>query len=205
MAIPALAGAGVVIALIAAPRGGGSTSVSSWTAIPTPLSASALSAAEQACQAKLAGEHWPISVSAMEGVLGERRGSLTAVMLRGADQYGMCVGDTADPIFVGVGTTGPFTPAQLLVLDGDPGKLNGSTPFRLVYGQAAASVHDVVIQTTDGLQVHASLVGGRYFAWWPSGADPASITGYAADGQILKTLSPTPTDATPAASREGRG
>ena len=205
--LPALVAAGAAIVLIAVPRGGGSTSVSSWTAIPTPLTGGALSSAEQACQIRLLSEHWPLSVSAMNGVLGERRGSLTAVMLDGAGQYGMCVGDPSDPIFAGVGTTGPFTAAQVLVLDGDPGQLNGSTPFRLVYGQVAASVREVVIRTADGREVYASLADGRYFAWWPSGADPASIVGYAADGRVLGTLIPPSSDVPPsgAASAASRG
>jgi hypothetical protein len=114
----------------------------------------------------------------------------------------MCVGDPADPIFLGIGEMGAFSAPQDLMLDGDPGQLNGSTAFRLAYGQVAPSVSSVEIETADGLQVQATVADGRFFAWWPSGADPSAITAYGADGHAVKTLHPTPTDASPTPSRE---
>jgi hypothetical protein len=82
-------------------------------------------------------------------------------------------------------------------LDGNPGQLNGANPFRIAYGQVAPSIGRVVIDTTDGLHVNATVHGGRFFAWWPTGADPATITGLAADGTAMTTLHPVATDRSP--------
>lgn len=192
MAVPALATAAVAgaFAISALTTRPASSLTASWTAIPVPLSSSERAHAQQLCQAQLQSRHWPISVSAMTGVLAERRGQLTAVLLSGTGEYGMCIGDPGNPLFSGIGMVGQFDAATELILDGNPGKLNGSDPFRVAYGQVASSVASVVIDTADGRRVDATVAGGRFFAWWPSGADPTSITAYASDGGVIKTLSP---------------
>lgn len=175
--------------------------IASWTAIPTSLGRAAATAAEQQCQARLQAQHWPVTVSAMTGVLAEQRGRLTAVLLGGADQYGVCVGDPNDPVFIGVGEAGPFATADRIVLDGSPGKLNGTGPYRVAYGQVAPEVTAVLITTSDGRQVDATVAAGRFFAWWPSGADPKAITAYSAGGAVLRTLTPIPSDLAPSPVR----
>jgi hypothetical protein len=186
LAAGAVAGAFAISTLTTHPA----SLTASWTAIPTPLSSSDGARAQQQCQARLQAQHWPISVSAMTGVLAEQRGQLTAVLLSGAGEYGVCIGDAGSPLFFGVSAVGEFASTSGLVLDGNYGKLNGSDPFRVAYGQVAPSVTSVVIDTTDGRHVDATVAGGRFFAWWPSGVDPKSITAFAADGSVVRTLNP---------------
>jgi len=191
-----------VITVAFLPGRGQASPAASWTPIPTPLSATAAASAERQCQAKLLTQHWPMSITGIAAVLAEQRGVLTAVLFSGTGRYGMCVGDPADPIFLGIGEMGAFSAPQDLLLDGDPGQLNGSTAFRLAYGQVAPSVRTVEIETADGRQVQATVADGRFFAWWPSGADPVTITAYGANGLAIKTLHPTPTEVAPTSSRE---
>lgn len=203
IAVPVLAaGAAAGVFAISGLTAHRTSPTASWTAVPTPLGGAEAAASQQQCQSRLSSQHWPIAVSAMSGVLAERRGALTAVLLSGAGQYGMCVGDPADPVFIGVGQASRFDAAAGLVLDGDPGKLNGSGPFRVAYGQVAASVTSVVIDTGDGRQVDATVAAGRFFAWWPSGADPKTITAFAADGSVVKVLTPAPSPGSPSPVRE---
>jgi hypothetical protein len=198
VAVPALAAGAVAAAFaISTLTTHRASLTASWTAIPTALSSDDSARVQQQCQAQLQAQHWPISVSAMTGVLAERRGQLTAVLLSGADEYGVCIGDPGSPLFSGIGMVGPFARAGGLVLDGNPGKLNGSDPFRVAYGQVAPSVTSVVIDTADGRHVDATVDGGRFFAWWPSGADPKSITAFAADGSVVRTLNPPPSELSP--------
>jgi hypothetical protein len=164
-----------------------------WTPIPTTVGGDKAATLYQQCQQELLKKHWPIKVTTMSGVLAEQRGKLTAVLMTSADQYGMCVGDQRNSLFDGVGVVEPFNPADLLVLDGNPGQLNGAGAFRVAYGQVAPRVASVAIETVDGQNVDATVLGGRFFAWWPSGADPSTISAIAADGSQLDVLKPTST------------
>jgi hypothetical protein len=164
------------------------TLTASWTAIPTPVGPNDHDAMERACQQRLRRAHWPVTVDAMTPVLVERRGHLTAILMRGDGQYGMCVGDPQDPLFVGVGLIGEFDPAAGLHLEGHPGQRNGRNAFRVVYGQVAPAVTGVVIETFDGKAIDATVHGGRFFAWWPSGADPKTMTATSGDGSVVAVV-----------------
>jgi hypothetical protein len=197
VAVPLLAAgtlAGVLVVADRADTPRDTSPTASWTAIPQSLSEADSSAAALRCQSTLTSRHWPISVSAMTAVLAERRGHLTAVMLSGDGQYGMCIGSSNDPVFAGIGEVGVFDPASTVMLDGAPGALNGPAPFRLACGQVASSVGGVEIDTVDGRHIDATVTNGRFFAWWPSGADPRTITATASDGRVLKTVIPAPSN-----------
>jgi len=198
VAVPVLAAGAIAAAFaIGSPTTHTASLTASWTAVPTALSGDRAVAAQQQCQSRLIAQHWPISVSAMAGVLSEQRGELTAVLMSGAGQYGVCIGRSGSALFTGVGEVSTFSPAEGIVLDGSPGVLNGADPFRVAYGQVAPSVASVLIDTADGRHVDATVSGGRFFAWWPSGADAKSITAYASDGGVVRTLNPAPSVLTP--------
>jgi hypothetical protein len=198
VAIPAVA-AGALISALAVGRFTADpvSLTSSWTAVPTALGAGDAASAGAACETELAKHRWPITVTDMTTVLAERRGQLKTVLMSGDGQYGMCISGPHGRLFSGVGSVGAFGAGDGLALDGEPGQLNGKDPFRLAYGQVAPDVSSVVIDAADGTKVDATVANGRFFAWWPSGADPATITASASDGRLVKVVRPAATPDNP--------
>ena len=193
--IPLVSTCVLVVAIAIAALPPHSDLAGSWTPDPDPVSPVDMAAAGTACSAELAraSAHWPIKPAAMTPVLAERRGRLTAVMMMGDRQYGMCVIIDGDNVSSTLGEVEPFEPSTGVLLEGAPGLLNGSIPFRLAYGQVAPSVAHVTIKVADGRTVEATVAGGRFFAWWPSGADPSTIVATDDAGTVVATVRQTAT------------
>ncbi|MBC6458206.1 hypothetical protein [Actinomadura sp. HBU206391] len=171
--------------------------VASWTAVPASLSPAARTAAAHSCQERLSGQPRSLDAAGLKEVVAEDRGGLTAVLMSGSGRYGMCVGEPGAPLFVGAGDAGRLT-GDGIVLGGAPvridrsARIDRSVPFRVAYGKATSKVSTVVITTADRRLVTATISAGHYLAWWPSDADPVTITATAADGRIIEVLRPDP-------------
>src|SRR5439155_13267587 len=162
----------------------------SWTAIPDSVGSAETQALVAQCRARLARVP-TAEPDALAPVLAERRGDVRAVLLTGPPGYGICIGADGGHL-AGVQERSSAPPGTPLVLDGAPGQVNGPDAVRAAYGQAGPDVRRVVITTADGLAVTASLADGAFLAWWPSGADPVTVTGYDAAGHVTAELHPGP-------------
>ena len=192
--VAAAAISGVLVASRLWSSNQGVSVLASWTPSPTPVSSGEARTVDAKCHADLQSAGWPMQVSSMQGILAEQRGELTAVMLGGGGQAGMCIFDAnMNEVFMGVDALGSFSSGTGAVLDGDPGQLSDPGAFRIAYGQIAPDVATVTIDTADGYSVSSTISDGLFFAWWPSGADPTTVTAATSEGAIVAVLHPAAT------------
>jgi len=183
---PAALLAAAVVALSTA-LGGGSA-FADWSAVPTTLPATTAAAADSTCRANLG-----IADPSLRVVLGERRGGWTYVLLDGPGGEGACLMPDA---MVGTssatarrsGFFGTYdaeheeapTPTRDGIVETESMMgvvtVRGRLPFRTVdglfvwtTGYAGRDVIRVTVDPPVGPDVVASLEGGRFSAWWPSG------------------------------------
>lgn len=196
-----LAGAGVVVvAVVTAPALllGGGGAYGSWTATPEPLPADAAAAAAETCRATLAvpdeGEGFAIA---------ERRGAWTYVLLVGPGMEAACLmpnDDEGRPVgdrdgFLGSYDLDPPAPPALGPedLEETTSMSNNTDDGEVVWveGYVGSDVAGVTVHTSSGLDITASVVEGRFAAWWPSVVQSSenpegeswSYTAHLADGE----------------------
>lgn len=178
-------------AALAIPAGliGGGSAFGSWTPEPRPLPAAAAQDAAAACRALLGV---PDGGGAVE--IAERRGGWAFVLFTGPAEEGSClmpedVVDADDPAaHRGDGFFGSYTTDPPPLSDGPPAggieedtSMTGSIPsgspwpfsrddwFSWVEGFVGRDVVAVTVHPPVGPDVEASVVDGRYAAWWPAG------------------------------------
>ncbi len=168
---------------------GASPSFASWTANPYQLSPASAAPAAAECKRSLVAERFPEGDAESLGpVVAEQRGDFTAVLLASPNGgWGVCL-PLRDGQLNGVGTVDPMPAGSVLVVDSVPGQLNGNGAARMAVGRIDPTVRGVIVNTTDGRRVTASVAGGRFLAWWPSGAEVASATAYTASGRQLSIV-----------------
>jgi hypothetical protein len=184
--VPAALATAAVVALTTV-LGGGSA-FADWSAVPTVLPAATAAAAATTCRSNLG-----IGDPGLRVVLGEQRGGWTYVLLDGPGGEGAClmpdhmVG-TSDATARRSGFFGTYdteheeapTPARDSIVETEsmvgvvtvPGRLPLRTVdglFTWTTGYAGRDVARVTVDPPVGPDVVASLEGGRFSAWWPSG------------------------------------
>lgn len=175
--------------------------LASWTATPAPLSPADAEAAASTCRAASALD------ASSRLVIGERRGGWVYVLLEGTGEAKCLMPD--DQIGTGgdVGFFGSFdpdppaapTPASdgLIEHDSQGGSMSvrGRVPLTTtkewvywVNGFVGRDVVAVTVQPDVGPKVEASVVDGRYSAWWPAGPARGDNPGISAGWTYTVTL-----------------
>ncbi len=166
-----------------------------WTPRPAALTGAPLATAKAHCLSDLTA-HGGVYVAELTGevrtLIGERRGSTTSVFMTGPHESGYCAGGSRSHMS-GIVPMDVPAPTSAIVIDGSPGIVDTADAVRVVFGRVPTGSATVVIQTGDARTVTASVADGRFFAWWPSGADPLSVTAFDATGATLGTIRPEPT------------
>lgn len=183
LASAAIVGAAAAYVAVSPPWGV-SAAYASWTAVPGQLGPAATQALGASCAQSLQ-QHFK-DANGLAPALGEQRGKFSAVVLGDAANVGVCV--NVNGILGGFSTRSPIPAGSALVLEAAPGLLTGPDAARAAYGEVSPQVTRVVVTTQDGRTVTASVGGGYFLGWWPSGADPATIAAYDAAGAQLSRL-----------------
>jgi hypothetical protein len=197
--VPPVAAAGLagVAAVVAVNLLGASSAYASWTAVPDQLDATALATAGNACEQQL-NAHFPGQATGLRPTVGETRGKFTAILLAAGQRVGICIAGIPHGSLGGILDLSPASSTTGLTLDAEPGLLAGPGAAREAFGRVIdPAVTKVVVNTTDHRSVTASVAGGFFLAWWPSGADPTDVTGYNAQGDVLSTVVASLTTTTP--------
>jgi len=158
----------------------GGSAYGSWTSTPESLTATAADAAAATCRGALdvpdAGERVEVA---------ERRGTWTYVLLAGRGTELIClmpddlVGKDPSPGGDFFGSYDPDAPAPPTVEPDEIDEntvMDGSTDegwFTWAEGYVGSDVTGVTVHTSSGLDIEASVTGGRFAAWWP-GVEPSS-------------------------------
>lgn len=166
----------------------GGSAFADWKATPVPLPSPTAAAAAITCRSAL-----DIRDPSARIVIGERRGGWTYVLLDGPAGEGAClmpdglVGASAVAArksgFFGSYDPDPAeapTPTRDSIIETEsaggavslPGRLSVGTIdgwFIWVTGYAGSDVTRVTVNPPVGVGVEATLEGGRFAAWWPSG------------------------------------
>ncbi len=195
---PALAAAAVVaVAAVTVNVTSRASAFASWSPVPDQLTGAPLDAAGSACHRQL-DAHFPGQVRGLSVALAESRGSFGAVLLATGPKVALCMTGLPHGELGGVLDLAPVSTTDRLTVEAQPGLLTGDGAVREAFGRVLdPDVSKVVIVTSDGRRVTASVANGLYLGWWPSGADPADVTGYNAGGAAVVTVHGRPTEAAP--------
>ncbi len=159
-----------------------------WSAVPRPLAAPDAEELARTCSARLPAGTTPGGTSTpVTPVLAERRGTSSAVLMGGADNAGVCLQGRN---FWAAGRTEapPLKAGQALDVQENGGNVTEGDAARYVYGRAGSAVTAVSVDTSDGRRVTATVKDGFFFAWWPSGADPTTVTAADATGEKVGSV-----------------
>jgi hypothetical protein len=198
----AVAAAVAGVAIPGALRGGGDA-YGSWTPTPERLSDAAAAEAGATCRANFAV---PDGVGRV--AIAERRGEWTYVLLAGPGIQAMCLmpdDSVGQPITNGDDRFGSYDPDPPASPTLDPDRIDettsmqGSTDegwFICTEGYVGSDVAGVTVHTSSGLDIEASVVDGRFAAWWPAleqssdnpDGETWSYTLHLADGSTRRTL-----------------
>jgi hypothetical protein len=74
--------------------------------------------------------------------------------------------------------SGPGVPAPIELFASSGGSSSGVDSWSYLHGIVGSDIGRVVIALADGTSVTASVGGGRFAAWWPTGAEPNRILGF---------------------------
>ena len=103
-----------------------------------------------------------------------------------ADWLGTSVGSTVrGGDLSGLSLDAVRQPDQILRTIAVPGQLTGPDAARIAFGLVSPMVTRVVVTTSDGRQVTASVQDGYFLAWWPSAASPTLTQALDASGWVL--------------------
>lgn len=163
----------------------------SWSAVPAPLSVGLDNPMVQQCLGELpAGPSEQLGQAQLVPLVAEKRGTSRAALLGSGDSQAICI--AVGKSRTGGRTLSPALPAgQELSVAGNGGSTDADSGDRYVYGRVSPRVVTVSIVTATGLHVTASVAHGSYFAWWPGGAAPATVTAEDVNRQVIATISPT--------------
>ena len=167
----------VTLALGYAPASHGSAAddaalAASWTPTPTTATSAQAHDAAQRC-----------STAPARIVLAEQRGDVTAVLLASGSTLEGCVVGGDQRLSVALwSASAPNHDFGSRALAMQP------FPAAFEVGQVAPDVATATITLTDNRVVTATVADGWAFAWWPGGATAKSVTEYAANGSVVKTL-----------------
>lgn len=167
----------------------GTSTSPAWAAEPDQLSGDGLRAARSDCEASLGAVPRRLAPQAVSAVVAERRGVTSSVLIAGPTTLGVCIG-TAGVRLTGSVDLPSLAPGTALTVDGQPGVMNGPDPTRVVVGRVTGAASRVIVSTTDGRHVTASVQAGYYLAWWPSGADAVSVVATGANGSVIGQIAP---------------
>ena len=160
---------------------GGGSAYASWTPTPEPLGAKSASSAAVTCRAAL---EMPAKTERV--LIAERRGKWTYVLIAGPKGEGTClmpndlVGQDRSDHEGDFFGQGPDTAEVSTLPRGgidETTSMQGATHqgwfnrewFTWVQGYVGSDVTGVTVHTPSGLDIKASVHGGRFAAWWPAG------------------------------------
>lgn len=156
---------------------GGGNAYGSWTPTPEPLTDADADAAGATCRAALA-----VPDRGERVVLAERRGEWTYVLLAGPQAEAICLmpndllGNGEDP-GDREGFFGSYDPDASAPLTPGPGRIDESSAMSnttddgevfWVEGHVGSGVTGVTVHTSSVPDFEASVVDGRFAAWWPA-------------------------------------
>lgn len=182
---------------------GGGSAYGSWTPTPEPLTDADAEAAGASCRAALA-----VPDHGERVVLAERRGEWTYVLLAGPEAEATCLmpndlGERGDPRDRD-GYSGTYDPDAPAPLTPEPGGIEETASaitatddedVAWVQGYVGSDVTGVTVHASSVPDFEASIVDGRFAAWWPavpqSSDNPEgetwSYTVHLADGSTRRT------------------
>lgn len=201
----------VVAALVIGNLTAPSSAFAGWTATPTSTDPAVAEVVEDACRKLL--HHpaddpnfermydeeqrrkisaWP-DPATLPLVAQDQRGEVILAFFTDGHIYADCtIQQNGERGFgaIGVGELegGPLRLLRVVGGMATEGSSDGVPPLRSVIGEAAPDVARVIIERDEGEPVTATVHGGYFLAWWPSGADIVRITAYDEDGNTLGSI-----------------
>lgn len=160
-----------------------------WAATPDRLTGSALVEAQSHCQESLARLPNAPSLTSSPSVMGERRGSTTAVTLSTKSAMGVCVG-LATSRYAGIIDLVPRPAREAISVEAFPAVSAADGATRVLVGQVSPRTTRVEVQTDDNRLVDASVRGGHFLAWWPSTAGASKVSAFDGSGIQIGSLNP---------------
>jgi hypothetical protein len=189
LAAGALATAGVAAGALAiySLGAGASKAFAGWTPTPTPPAPGQLAAARASCEASQS----PIAGLPLK--LMDTRGPYTFSIYADSNSSSACI---KGPSFTGVtgnmSSSAVNVPGGQVLLSTSHRTDRGGNGFSFADGRTGAGVSGVTLTLDDGTNVQATVGGGWFVAWWPSGHQIKSAELTTPTGTVTQTFNLSP-------------
>jgi hypothetical protein len=175
--------AAVVISLTA----GVSNAFAGWTATPTAPLPGQLAGAQASCEASQS------PIAGLPLTLTDTRGPFTFSVYANSNSSATCFkGPGLMSISANVASAALNVPAGQVLMSSSHRTDRGGDAFSLADGRTGPGVSGVTLSLDDGTNVRATVGGGWFVAWWPSGHEIKSAELTTPTGTVTQTFNLSP-------------
>ena len=182
--VAGVAGAAAVVISLTA---GASSAFAGWTATPTAPLPGQLAAAQASCEASQS------PIAGLPLTLTDTRGPFTFSVYANSNSSATCFkGPGFMSTSANVASAALNVPAGQVLLSSSHRTDRGGHAFSLADGRTGPGVSGVTLSLDDGTNVRATVGGGWFVAWWPSGHEIKSAELTTPTGTVTQTFNLSP-------------
>ncbi len=182
--VAGVAGAAAVVISLTA---GASNAFAGWTATPTAPLPGQLAAAQASCEASQS------PIAGLPLTLTDTRGPFTFSVYANSNSSATCFkGPGFMSTSANVASAALNVPAGQVLLSSSHRTDRGGHAFSLADGRTGPGVSGVTLSLDDGTNVRATVGGGWFVAWWPSGHEIKSAELTTPTGTVTQTFNLSP-------------
>ena len=182
--VAGVAGAAAVVISLTA---GASNAFAGWTATPTAPLPGQLAAAQASCEASQS------PIAGLPLTLTDTRGPFTFSVYANSNSSATCFkGPGFMSTSANVASAALNVPAGQVLLSSSHRTDRGGHAFSLADGRTGPGVSGVTLSLDDGTNVQATVGGGWFVAWWPSGHEIKSAELTTPTGTVTQTFNLSP-------------
>jgi hypothetical protein len=186
-ALASAAGAAGAAAIVISLSAGVSNAFAGWTATPTAPLPGQLAGAQASCEASQS------PIAGLPLTLTDTRGPFTFSVYANSNSSATCFkGPGLMSISANVASAALNVPAGQVLLSSSHRTDRGGDAFSLADGRTGPGVSGVTLSLDDGTNVRATVGGGWFVAWWPSGHEIKSAELTTPTGTVTQTFNLSP-------------
>jgi hypothetical protein len=186
-ALASAAGAAGAAAIVISLTAGASNAFAGWTATPTAPLPGQLAAAQASCEASQP------PIAGLPLTLTDTRGPFTFSVYANSNSSATCFkGPGFMSTSANVASAALNVPTGQVLLSSSHRTERGGHAFSLADGRTGPGVSGVTLSLDDGTNVRATVGGGWFVAWWPSGHEIKSAELTTPTGTVTQTFNLSP-------------
>jgi hypothetical protein len=186
-AFASAAGTAGAVAVVISLSAGASSAFAGWTPTPTAPAPGQLAAARASCEASQS------PIAGLRLKLADTRGPYTFSIYADSTSSAACIkGPSFTAVAGSVASDSVAAPGGQVLLSTSHRTDRGGDGFSFADGRTGAGVSGVTLTLDDGTNVQATVGGGWFVAWWPSGHQIKAAELTTPTGTVTQTFNLSP-------------